>query len=70
MVTEKEFNIIKALVDEETELLRSAESPNSNILTNYLSTLSNIVEKLQRDAFRKKRLVKNDGLALHQNLQF
>lgn len=58
MVTEKELNIIKALVEEETECLRGTDCLDSRILTNYLFTLSNIVEKLERDAFRKKRLVK------------
>lgn len=57
MVTEKELNIIKALVEEETECLRETDCLDSNVLTNYLFTLSNIVEKLERDV-RKRPCVR------------
>lgn len=49
MVTEKEFNIIKALVEEEMEALYDNGCLDSEVTTNYLFTLSEIVEKLKYD---------------------
>ena len=64
MVTEKEFNIIKALVEEETGCLREADYLSSKILTNYLFTLSNIVEKLERDVSKRRNPAKRNSVAL------
>ncbi len=53
MVTEKELNIIKALVEEEAECLRQTDCLDSGVLTNYLFTLSGIVEKLENDVGKR-----------------
>ena len=46
MVTEKDFNIIKALVEEEIGSLLEGDCFSSNITTDYLFSLSEIIEKL------------------------
>jgi hypothetical protein len=56
MLTEKEFHIVKALVEEEMENVRKADYMNSKVLTNYLFTLSEIIEKLKKGIEREKDL--------------
>ncbi len=56
MVTEKEFNIIKALVEEEMEALYENGCLDSDITTNYLFTLSGIVDKLKSGVKVKRGL--------------
>lgn len=59
MVNEKEFNIIKALIEEETENLRKIDCLDSSLLTDYLFTLSDIVEKLEKDIEPKRDFLYN-----------
>jgi len=48
MLTESEFNIIKTLIEEEMGyVITSAKCENSNILSKYSMTLTQIVEKLR-----------------------
>ena len=48
MLTENEFNIVKTLIEEEMGFVTtSANSSNSNILSKYSMTLTEIVEKLK-----------------------
>jgi len=48
MISEKECNIIKALVEEEIQSLRThSEFYSHDIVTQYLCTLTSILEKLK-----------------------
>jgi len=55
MVTEKEYSIIRALVEDEMESIREGDYFDTKILMDYLMTLSDIVEKLKRDCDGERR---------------
>jgi hypothetical protein len=64
MVTEKEFNIIKALVEEEIGSFGSAECLDSDVITNYLFTLSDIIEKLKEDLPKNEDFLRQDSISI------